>query len=161
MPIYEYICNDCGQAFDKLISTASSTAKVACPNCDSKKTLKQLSTINVGSSTPDACKACPSAGPSHGCPSGGMCSQFYSLKLTRLAPGFIPGVAAMRHPPHSLRSAFHSSPPELFHYALDLRAQGIELFFYALIAAIYVIDSPNLGSPLSYQASQHQRSTCS
>ena len=76
MPIYEYICNDCGQAFDKLLFSAATTAKVACPHCGSKKTTKQLSTINVGSSTPEACKTCPSAGLSHGCPAGGMCSQF-------------------------------------------------------------------------------------
>ena len=75
MPIYEYICNDCGRLFDKLVSS-SSTSKLACPHCGSKKTAKQLSTINVGSSTPEACKACPSAGAPRGCPSGGMCRQF-------------------------------------------------------------------------------------
>lgn len=40
MPIFEYICNDCGEAFETIIT---GNKKAVCENCGSKKVEKQLS----------------------------------------------------------------------------------------------------------------------
>ncbi|MGO8748612.1 MAG: FmdB family zinc ribbon protein [Thermoguttaceae bacterium] len=40
MPIYEYICHDCGQAFELLVR---SDEKPICPSCGTGKLAKQLS----------------------------------------------------------------------------------------------------------------------
>lgn len=39
--IYDFKCNDCGEAFEKLTATPD---KVECPKCGSLKTEKQFST---------------------------------------------------------------------------------------------------------------------
>jgi putative FmdB family regulatory protein len=71
MPIYEYICVDCGEAFEALV--ANSRSKSSCPKCGSKKLSRQFSTFAAhGQSAAPSCaqKGCPMSG---GCPSGGMC----------------------------------------------------------------------------------------
>lgn len=63
MPIFEYLCADCGTKFEKLVRRSE---EVACPSCGKDHLEQQLSTFaahaNGGS-------AQPSMG---GCPSG-MC----------------------------------------------------------------------------------------
>lgn len=44
MPIYEYICDDCGTRYEKLVMSKS--AKIACPKCQSKKHTLQLSVFS-------------------------------------------------------------------------------------------------------------------
>ena len=43
MPLYEYICQDCRQQFEKLIRLTELTPAPICPICGSSKTQKQLS----------------------------------------------------------------------------------------------------------------------
>ncbi|MDW8408631.1 MAG: zinc ribbon domain-containing protein [Anaerolineae bacterium] len=43
MPIFEYECPDCGDSFEKLVRSTSSTAKVVCPQCGSVKPRRKLS----------------------------------------------------------------------------------------------------------------------
>ena len=67
MPTYDYKCEDCGQAFDVRASIAAYSEGLSprCPKCDSEKTTRGFSAVNVlmGSSS--------SAPPSKGCaPSG-------------------------------------------------------------------------------------------
>jgi len=76
MPIYEYICSDCGHAFEKL--APSSKTRPKCDECGSSKLEKQFSTFaaRAGASAPAGCASaamCPAAAASQGsaCGSGG------------------------------------------------------------------------------------------
>lgn len=48
MPIFEYKCSKCGAQFEELVSAGGKNQKVACPECGSKATEKQLSGFCVG-----------------------------------------------------------------------------------------------------------------
>ena len=52
MPIYEYVCDDCGKRYEKVV--LSQKQKVACPSCASGKHTLQLSVFTAHT---------PSAGP--------------------------------------------------------------------------------------------------
>ncbi len=49
MPLYEYRCEQCGEAFEQLASPGKKDAKVACPKCASKRTTRQFSSFAIGS----------------------------------------------------------------------------------------------------------------
>jgi putative FmdB family regulatory protein len=75
MPIYEYVCEDCGTKFEKLVLRASDKEGLACPKCGKSRLAPQLSTFAAhagGDSAPAAMPQCPSAGC---CPHGGMCGM--------------------------------------------------------------------------------------
>jgi len=63
MPLYEYHCNDCGEAFEKLVRFSEADIAPACPNCESMDTSKLISTIvpflnsesNVANSSSSSC----------------------------------------------------------------------------------------------------------
>lgn len=57
MPIYEYVCEKCGHAFEHLARSYTAPAPV-CPKCNSEKTKKQFSTFS--SHTATACDHCSS-----------------------------------------------------------------------------------------------------
>jgi len=68
MPIYEYQCQSCKHAFEKLLKTMTA-AKPACPECGSKKTERTLSVFAVGAESkpaaahgPEQCGRCQHAG---------------------------------------------------------------------------------------------------
>jgi len=68
MPIFEYLCDDCGTRFEKLVRRAagSGTDQVLCPECGESHLTQQLSTFSAhanGSARESALPACP----------GGMC----------------------------------------------------------------------------------------
>jgi putative FmdB family regulatory protein len=67
MPIYEYQCENCGKAFEKLVRMSAGDAEVECPACGSKNTRKALSLFGVGagkgsSSLSSAGSSCGSSG---------------------------------------------------------------------------------------------------
>lgn len=64
MPIYTYICQNCGEKFDLLLGVNQEKAKLVCKRCGSKKIKKVLSSFSVGSSGSNT----SSSGPS--CPTG-------------------------------------------------------------------------------------------
>lgn len=72
MPIYEYICNNCGERFD-FFAKRISQAPDACPKCGAKTLDKCLSTFNAkvgaGRSVPP-----PAACPTGTCCPGGTCT---------------------------------------------------------------------------------------
>jgi len=45
MPIFEYICHDCGQEFEELVS--STEESIPCPHCNSEKTEKLMSACST------------------------------------------------------------------------------------------------------------------
>jgi putative FmdB family regulatory protein len=51
MPIYEYRCEMCGEAFEVLVRSISRQINLICPKCGSKKVKKALSLFGVGRST--------------------------------------------------------------------------------------------------------------
>jgi putative FmdB family regulatory protein len=67
MPIYEYICDRCAHAFEKRV--ASSRTRVRCPQCESARVARQLSTFAfkgergfVASTGGGGCGTCSSGG---------------------------------------------------------------------------------------------------
>jgi putative FmdB family regulatory protein len=59
MPIHEYLCADCGHAFEELVF---GDARPACPACRGERAEKQFSAFGVGSGVPEpgpgACGSC-------------------------------------------------------------------------------------------------------
>jgi putative FmdB family regulatory protein len=51
MPLYEYICVDCGQPFEKMMRFSEANQTPACPTCASINTHKQLSLFASSSSS--------------------------------------------------------------------------------------------------------------
>ena len=72
MPLFEYVCNDCGTEFEKIVPT--STSEVECRSCQSVKVEKQLSVFAVAGGSSDAM---PEACGGGGCqaPGSGMCGM--------------------------------------------------------------------------------------
>jgi putative FmdB family regulatory protein len=72
MPIYEYICEDCGHEFDALRSMKDADSEIACQQCESHHTHRMLSLFfaqsngqPVTASTSSGCANC----------SGGSCAS--------------------------------------------------------------------------------------
>jgi putative FmdB family regulatory protein len=41
MPVYEYICKDCNQSFEKILTlTEHDQQQISCPHCRSRKQLR-------------------------------------------------------------------------------------------------------------------------
>jgi len=49
MPVYEYLCKECGAKFDKLRTMRDADAPIPCTSCQSLETKRQLSTCNCSS----------------------------------------------------------------------------------------------------------------
>jgi len=60
MPVYTYVCDDCGKKFDMLVGMTSEKAELKCVKCGSENIKKVFSSFSVGKANP--------SGPS--CPSG-------------------------------------------------------------------------------------------
>ncbi|OJX38428.1 MAG: hypothetical protein BGO78_10565 [Chloroflexi bacterium 44-23] len=43
MPLYEYVCADCGQPFEKMMRFSELNQQPNCPTCSSTNTKKQIS----------------------------------------------------------------------------------------------------------------------
>jgi len=80
MPIYEYVCNACGNAFEHLARTLSDTP-AACPACGAKRLSKQFSTFAPAAASPaKGCGDCArapacAAAQTRGCGCGGACGH--------------------------------------------------------------------------------------
>lgn len=52
MPLYEYICNNCGEEFEKMIRFTDEEISPVCPKCNSPEIHKKISRVGVfGSSS--------------------------------------------------------------------------------------------------------------
>lgn len=47
MPLYEYICVTCGNAFEHFVRSAAAAEAVTCPRCASTQVNKQFSTFGM------------------------------------------------------------------------------------------------------------------
>jgi len=47
MPIYEYLCADCGSKFEKLIRRAADADALVCPSCGQQHLRQELSTFSA------------------------------------------------------------------------------------------------------------------
>jgi putative FmdB family regulatory protein len=45
MPIFEFVCSECGAPFEELVRSAHSVEVVLCPSCGSDQVKKQISTF--------------------------------------------------------------------------------------------------------------------
>ena len=59
MPIFEYVCRECGHAFETLVTGA---CEPQCPSCSSQTLEKQLSVFAVPASAPTRDGPMPTAG---------------------------------------------------------------------------------------------------
>lgn len=57
MPIYEYVCGDCKEKFEKLVLRRSDEAVVPCPHCGGKHTTQVYSTFATANSSTDSSSA--------------------------------------------------------------------------------------------------------
>jgi len=69
VPIYEYICDDCGTQYEKIV--LSKTQEIACPKCASKKNKLQLSVFATSNGNGTSAKPAPK--PGQGFSGGGSC----------------------------------------------------------------------------------------
>lgn len=69
MPIYEYVCDDCGEHYERIVFNQKT--EVICPKCDSGKHTIQLSVFAAPASGTKASSG-GSPAPSGGC-CGGAC----------------------------------------------------------------------------------------
>jgi putative FmdB family regulatory protein len=64
MPIYEYICDDCRERYERIV--LSSRQEIECPKCASKRHTLQLSVFNAGRSANGAASS-SEVSSSNGC----------------------------------------------------------------------------------------------
>ena len=62
MPLYEYICESCGERFEKLVRGDTSAQPIVCPRCASAAVQRALSTFATSSGR-RAEGAAPACGP--------------------------------------------------------------------------------------------------
>ncbi len=66
MPIFEFVCEECGQFFEELVRSANAINEVICPGCQSEQVTKKLSTFASkisGGSSYSPSPAAPSCSP--------------------------------------------------------------------------------------------------
>jgi putative FmdB family regulatory protein len=74
MPIYEYLCDDCGEQYERIVMNGST--KIACPKCASEKHTIQLSVFAApanGTKSSGGSSSGGSSVPSSGGCCGGAC----------------------------------------------------------------------------------------
>jgi putative FmdB family regulatory protein len=45
MPIFEFVCQDCGTPFEELVRSSDAVGEISCPYCESSQVAKQISTF--------------------------------------------------------------------------------------------------------------------
>jgi putative FmdB family regulatory protein len=58
MPIYEYVCAECGERFDKLVRSMSAQQRVECPRCGCEEVEKAVSLFGIGGGSRTADPSC-------------------------------------------------------------------------------------------------------
>ena len=47
MPIYEYVCQDCGEKYEKLVRSSTAKVELICPKCGSQHAEKTFSVFGA------------------------------------------------------------------------------------------------------------------
>jgi putative FmdB family regulatory protein len=47
MPIYEYVCQDCGEKYEKFVRSSTAEVKLVCPTCGSERGEKAFSVFGA------------------------------------------------------------------------------------------------------------------
>ena len=74
MPIFEYLCDDCGMSFEKLVRNRAST-DVLCPSCGESHVTTQLSTFAAHASSPRSSQEALPSCASGMCQTPGLCGR--------------------------------------------------------------------------------------
>ena len=60
MPIYSYVCKDCGEKFDLLVGVGDVKDELSCTKCKSKNIQKVFASFSIGSgSSSSSGSSCP------------------------------------------------------------------------------------------------------
>ena len=65
MPLYEYVCESCGQRFDKMVRFSEHDLRPVCPTCGATHTHKAISLFasrSTGGSPTVSASSCASSG---------------------------------------------------------------------------------------------------
>ncbi len=78
MPLYEFLCADCGRMCEHIVAGSHQISDLACPGCGSVRLNKQISKSNIGKANASACGQFGCAAPQRctgpqGCPGAGSC----------------------------------------------------------------------------------------
>ena len=73
MPIFEYLCDDCGTKFEKLVRRSEEAAGSECPSCGHNHVTTQISSFaaRTNGSAKDAMPSCASGM----CATPGLCGR--------------------------------------------------------------------------------------
>jgi putative FmdB family regulatory protein len=71
MPIYEYVCDDCGERYERIVM--SRTQAIECPKCASARHTIQLSVFAAPSNGSKSSNGGSSSAPGSGFGGGGGC----------------------------------------------------------------------------------------
>jgi len=66
MPIFEYICQDCGQKYDKFVRSGAAKVELRCPVCGSSYGEKTFSAFSARSTAPSSLGRASNSGPACG-----------------------------------------------------------------------------------------------
>ena len=72
MPLFEFVCTDCGRGFEELVRSSTAISEVTCPICHSAQVKKKVSTfaskvsgggsLSFGSSNYSSASSCSTGG---------------------------------------------------------------------------------------------------
>jgi putative FmdB family regulatory protein len=66
MPIYEFVCNQCGKIFEELIFPSDPQTGFLCPSCGDSDTCKLMSSFSCGQATSGGGSSKSACSPSSG-----------------------------------------------------------------------------------------------
>ena len=77
MPIYEYLCQDCGTKFEKLVRRSADASETQCPSCGQKHLQQEFSTFAAHANGSPKSADAPSC-PGGQCSNPGMCGMNFN-----------------------------------------------------------------------------------
>jgi len=76
MPIYEYLCESCGDKFERLVRRTEEVLESGCPSCGQKHLRQEYSTFAARAASGESVSASPMGGcPAGMCGTPGMCGR--------------------------------------------------------------------------------------
>ena len=63
MPVYEYVCDECGERFEVFVRSPTKKGVYTCPHCGSEEVHKAISLFGVGGATRSTGASAASCGP--------------------------------------------------------------------------------------------------